>query len=715
MSPALVLAADTTTTQLRWRSLPDLWLVVMVLLPLVIGFVWWVYRREAKTAPARWKRVLGALRVGAIVAVMLMLFEPYAESALQRTVRANLIVLVDTSASMSFADRYADATLAASLREAADLPPGGRVEETPRLDLVRGVLGNETLGVLGTLRERFVLHVYTFDQDLRPLWSESGGNGDESRGDLGERVASLEPAGELSRIGDALDAILEEFRLRDEPLAGIVLVSDGRRHGGQIEPEAAARKAATLRTPVPVHTVVVGDPEEAQNVHVTNLRAKEVVLAGDQASFEFTIRAQGFEGTVVPVVLVESTADAETEPLERTEVLLPADGEEVQARVTHRFGRAGSYLLRIGVPTQPGEKITNDNFLVHPIQVIDRKIRVLYVDGYPRHEFKFLSTVLTGDSETLEAQTLNLDADPGYVQLSSRGVPALEHFPHTRREVMEYDVILLGDVDWKDLSTDPADAERDLENLRAFVDAGGGLGLLSGEYHMPQGYRSTPLRPLLPIVVDPEEESRIRQDPTRSVNLRLTEDGRTHPIMLLEDDPDRSRDLWQEEGFSAFFWYYPAARKKEIARALAVHPTNTTRNREDRHPIFVTMRYGRGRVFWSAIDSLWRLRFVYEDRYYKRFWGEVIRDLATYRLKGRNRRFKIFTEDRYFVGEEITIRARVLDPDYNPSQRETQTVILRTPDGKEIEIVLRAEPDPPRQLPPGDPGDAEGRAPPDRG
>jgi uncharacterized membrane protein len=694
----LLQAADTVVTQFRWRSRPELWLVVLVLIPLVIAFVWWIYRREADTASSRWKRVLGFFRVAVILAILAMLFEPYAETSRQRTVRANLVVLLDTSASMSFADRYTDQNLAARLSEAAELGPDVTLEQTSRLELVRGVLGNETLAVLDALRTKFVLHVYTFDQELKPLWSP--GHADESeseeRGDLPDRIREIRPEGELSRIGDAANDLLEEFRLRDEPLAAIILVSDGRRHGGKVEPGDAARKASTLRMPVPIYTVVVGDPDEARNLNVTDLRAKEVVLAKDQVTFEFNVRGTGFEGRVVPVHLVAvSGADRSESMLTEAEVRLPMDGSDALARITYRFERSGSYVLRIGIPTQPGEKVMNDNFLIHPLRVIDRRLRVLYVEGYPRYEYQFLMSALIREPDTIEAQILLLDASPGYVQFSTENVPPLVHFPHSRRELMEYDVIMFGDVDWKDLADDPEDAKRDLENIRAFVEAGGGFAMISGEYNAPRGYRNTPLMPVLPIVIDPGEESNTHQDPEQSTNMRLTPIGRTHAIMQLEEDFEQSRDLWEEDEFTAFFWYHPAGRAKEIARVLAVHPGEYNRNRSGPHPIFATMQYVRGRVFWSAIDEIWRMRWVYEDHYYKRFWGEIIRYLATYKLEGGNRRFKIFTEDQYFVGDRITIRASVLDADFEPSTDETQKVVLQTPDGEEIEIDLRAEPNQP--------------------
>src|SRR5262249_21370437 len=104
--------------------------------------------------------------------------------------------------------------------------------------------------------------------------------------------------------------------------------------------------------------------------------------------------------------------------------------------------------------------------------------------------------------------------------------------------------------------------------------------------------------------------------------------------------------------------------------------------------VFVTSGYGKGRVFFSAIDQISRIRMSVSDLYYGAFWDQTIRWLATYRLLGGNFRYKIDTDkESYFVGETATIRVTALDADYQPSKELTLRGLgVEGPDGKPVEV-----------------------------
>ena len=116
-----------------------------------------------------------SLRITTILLILLLLFQPYAETSVKKLVKSHVVVLLDTSASMEFVDTYTDDEKAEKTRVAADtgaLSPSA----VSRLGLVQGVLGNEEIGFLARLAEKFHLHVYTFDSETSLLASsaESG-------------------------------------------------------------------------------------------------------------------------------------------------------------------------------------------------------------------------------------------------------------------------------------------------------------------------------------------------------------------------------------------------------------------------------------------------------------------------------------------------------------------------------------------------------------
>lgn len=701
----LLLAAGPEETTLRFKSMPPLWAVIMLIIPAIVGIVWWTYRGEGASAGRTAKRVLAVLRSLAIILVVLLLFQPYAETSIKKLVKSHLIVLLDTSASMEFVDSYGDTTKREETRKVADL---GLVQPSTvsRLNLVKGALTNKKLDLLNNLAKRFHLHVYTFDVDTTLLFSSSESwDEDEEQQSLSERIGELRGTGAYTFLGDAVSDVLDDFRLRDEPLAGVVVLTDGRQSqtSGAIEPMDAAKKAAEVQPGVPLFLVGVGDPDQPRNIHVANLKAREVVLRGEDVLFQFSVSQMGYDGEPVAATLESISEDGERSEeldLRGADVVLSDEGEELTVRASHRFERPGSYALRIGIPVQDGEKIENDNFITHHLRVVDKKIKVLYVEGYPRWEYRFLKNALIRDRETILAHVVNLDADPSAVQPYSEGWEPIERFPEKKEDLYEYSVVIFGDVDWKQLvpSSEPDHEERSkavLENLREFVADGGGFIMIAGPYDSPRSYGGTDLRYVLPVVITPDEAIRANQDTARSFNLVLTEEGREHPIMMLEEDPAVSRQIWEKDKFSAQFWYFPVERAKSTATVLAVHPGDYghNRNKFGPHVLIATMPYKAGRSLYIGVDELWRLRWAFGDRYHYRFYGEAIRLLATYKLLGGNLRFKIFTDrEGYFVGDTVKIEAEIQDHDFKPATEETRMIKIRTPQGDELEIEMMLDP-----------------------
>jgi len=400
------------------------------------------------------------------------------------------------------------------------------------------------------------------------------------------------------------------------------------------------------------------------------------------------------------------TLDDDGKPAERldlrnAEVVVDEEGVEQAIRVSHKFEEKGAYTLRIGIPVLPGEKIENDNFLIHHIQVVDTKIRVLYVEGYPRWEYRFLKDSLTRDTETVLAHVINLDADPSVVQpfTLAPGWKPRQRFPETREELFQYHVVIFGDVDWRRLSWD-GDEEKSkeyLKNLKDFVDEGGGFVMIAGPYDSPRSYYTTDIRDILPVELLRDVDSTGFVDETTSFNIRLTEEGRRHPIMQLHPDPLVSAELWQEEKFSAQFWYYPVTRAKvPPAVVLAEHSGEHNRNTFGPHVLIATMPYGKGQTLYLGVDELWRLRWNVGSEYHYRFYGEAIRLLATYKLLGGNLRTKIFTDrNRYFVGDTVEITADVYDRDFEPATDETKVVTIRLPNGEEEDREMALDPESP--------------------
>jgi hypothetical protein len=711
---------------LRWESLPPPWALALLVVPAAILLVWLAYRREDLTRGQR--LALGALRLGAVLAGVLLLFGPYMERTVEKVVKSHLVVLVDTSASMAVADDV-DPASAAALSRATGVPEG-ELRSTPRLDLARRALMREgTETVLERLRRDFTLHVHAFAGEPRTLWSADETREEGSGAGLREALDSLRPDGAATRIGDSAIAAVEDYRLRSEPLAGVVLVTDGRQTSGTHSSREAAEYARSFlqrarggQRGVPLFPVVAGDPSSSRNVQVRNLVAPEVVLARDDASFEFDVVERGFDGENGVLRLMFLEPPGENATLVPGEVRLAPGDAGVRVKGRHRFDRPGLYRVRVGVPPLPGERIAEDNWVDHQIRVVDRKVKVLYVDGRPRREWESLQRALTRDSETLLVHTLQLESTDQVPQprTDAPNWPALavNRFPETRRELFEYDVVILGDVDYRSrpFALTPEEGLARLGDLRDFVEAGGGLLCIAGEYHMPLEYRRTPLAEVLPVVVDPDEVARTRRRTADSFNLRLTPEGRESPLLRIDEDPKRSADLWETMTRWRHWWYFPVRRAASGARVLAVHPEGEEEfrggdpdqhaNRYGPHVLVATKSFGLGRSLWIGSDELWRMRYGVGDQFYYAFYAKAIRYLASYRLLGGNRRVKIHPERQtYYLDEPVAILGHVVGEDYRPPsplEKPKVSAVVTWPDRTEHPLDLlpvpQAEGEPPLGL-----------------
>ncbi len=704
---------------LRWETLPPPWVLALVVVPLAVALVALAYRREEVSRPRR--IVLGAVRLVTVIAAVLLLFGPYIERTVTRRVRSHLVVLLDASASMAVADEV-DPRAAPALSAATGVPEPALGTKS-RLELARRAL---LLGGAGSpaskMRGKFITHVYSFGSELRTAWSE-----DESRtgpeaaaagdGDLSRALGSLAPDGSSTRIGDAVVAALEDFRLRDELLAGVVLISDGRQTSGSRTPREAGEHARNFlprgsmgERGVPVVAVVAGDPSSARNVQVRNLVVPEVVLARDDASFEFDVVEKGFDGETGVLRLMYVDPKGENATLSPETVVLRSGEGGTRVKARHRFDRPGTYRIRVGVPPLPGERVTEDNWLDHQIRVVDRKVKVLYVDGRPRREWESLQRALTRDADTMLVHTLQQESAAGVPQprTEAPGWSALpgNRFPATRTELFEYDVVVLGDADWREFADTLEESRRRLLDLRDFVEAGGGLLCISGEFFMPLEYRTTALAEVLPILVDAEEAAGARGRYERSFNLKLTPEGLESPLLRIDEDPERSRALWETVFRWKQWWYFPAWKAAAGARVLAVHPEGLEEfrrgapgdhsNRHGPHPLAAVKTFGLGRTLWLGTDELWRMRYGVGDRYYYAFYAKAVRYLASYRLLGGNRRVKIHPERQvYYLDEPVTIVAHAVGEDYrptSPAEKPRLLAVLTLPDRAEAPLELAPAP-----------------------
>jgi uncharacterized membrane protein len=243
---------------------------------------------------------------------------------------------------------------------------------------------------------------------------------------------------------------------------------------------------------------------------------------------------------------------------------------------------------------------------------------------------------------------------------------------------MEYDVIILGDVDPRYFS------DSQLQLMNEFVNRGGGFEMVAGERYAPQAYRNTPIEPLLPVTLARVEST----DPTIPITAGfrpvITKVGETTSLFRFFPDKEKNDDFLKHQLPEVFWYCRGVTAKPSVGEVLAEHPTDVG---PDGHkaPILVAGRFG-GRTLFSAIDESWRWRFYTDEPVFDTYWVQQIRYLARNRKIGQRRLTLTADQPVYELGNQVRLSLRILDPGLVRQLPDQIRVEIQDASGKTIRI-----------------------------
>jgi len=689
-------------TRIKWPGAPPGWVVVLIFLGVIAGAVV-IYLLERGIASKRYRMGLAVLRILVLAIALIILFEPIKSTQRHEVRQGITILLLDNSQSMRFKDNYTTTSeqskkmlegLATALNMEFD-----QIRESPRYKLVLKAISKYR--ILQRLVRENRLRVYTFGSGKPRLIAEA----EERQGKLkflmteGEKKEKKDIRAQLSdfltatepetRLLDAISSVLRE--MRGQKVAGIVVVSDGQNTSREVSVEEVT--AAARRRNIPIYTVGIGAILRPKDIEIVALDAREVVLKGDQVAFSAKIKSQGYEGETVDLVL-----DFAGQKIQKS-IKLRGKGVVQTETLMFRPQKAGDFRVTMSVPVKPDEQFKDNNSLTKRIRVVEDKIKVLYIEGYPRWEYRYLKNALIRDP-TLKVWCILQEATDRFRQETSPGLEPLLQLPQDKDELLRnYHVIIFGDVNPNHLKYGLTNEQ--MKWIKEFVEKGGGFVMIAGEYYAPHKYVNTPIEELLPIIPESFLGGMIirrAETANRTFHMRLTQAGRESLVMRLLEDPDENVELWEdrnkreEDSLPGLFWYCPVRKAKPIAEVWAVHPTERDSHGRPK-PIIATCRYGKGTVIFVGVDETWRWRFGVGDLFFWRFWSQVIRYAAAQALLGKEKRFSLHTDrETYHVGKTVTLTAYILDERYEPSREPKQVATIQLPDGKKKEIILKLDP-----------------------
>jgi uncharacterized membrane protein len=641
-----VAAGEDTQWKIRYAlGWPD-WIFLLFAVgavALVVGIYW----KEARQQRVGYRLGLAILRLLAIGVILVMLGG--LELIIDRTGLPYLVLMIDDSESMSVRDQST-----------------GEASGEPRDRLARVIEGLSADGgePLRRLTKQHKLQVYTHSATPKLV----GSYVDEKEVDrLLEDLRRLEAKGAESRIGSNLRSVLNS--LRGTPPSAVVLFTDGVVTQGESLAQSAQYAA---RKGTPIFTVGVGDPSETRDWEVRDLLVDDTVFVGDLVTFQVKVAARGMAGESTTIRLAKKDQPS---PIEEKTVRVPDGADHVDVELSFRPTEPGSEVYEIVVPTDPREPVQENNRVERRVEAIKEKVKVLYVESYPRFEFRFLKNLLERE-ETVELAVLLADADPEYLEEDRS---AVGFFPTTKEDLYKHDVVILGDVGPSLFSA------AQLEALREFVRVkGGGIFFMGGPEANPQSFRDTPLEELLPVELAGSSGSSLGSA-EEEFRPRLTPAGRISPIFRFGADESESNSIFDQ--LPGVYWYAGVERAKPAASVLAEHPTVQVDGRPV--PLLATQFFGSGRTLFQGFTGTWRWRNKVEDLYFARYWIQSVRLLSRSKLLGKNRSVEMMVDRRrYRRGDPVQVTVRVLDESILSAGDGTIQVAFDRADGTTRSVAL---------------------------
>ena len=649
------------------------WLVFAAIL--LGAFAWWSYHKQEahRGLSTGRRRFLMTLRIALLTLILILLLRPVLALDLQEHIRRTVLLLVDATKSMNIRDQRADEVdqkraeigmgAIKDLSQPLDSTHAADAKLISRADLVKDVLQNQDLHLLDTLKKDFNVETYTFGQTAMPV---SGT----------DWLATYKPASNSTAIGDSVRDVLA--RKRGQPLAGVVLMTDGGNNTGSQPIEAAE---GANRDGVPIFAYGVGITS-SRDVIVSHLSAPEIAFAKDEVSVTVQVKGQGLGGQTGHLTLKMGDEEVASKDVAYT-------GADDIVTLTFTPQTKGDFELTASIPARDDETSKENNSAQQRVRVIDDKIKVLYVEQAPRWEYRFLQQVLLRDRR-IAASFVLIEGDPNISQ--GEGTPYLPKVPDDKDQLFKYDMIIIGDVDPKSFTAAQVDS------ISEFVSKfGGACMFIAGHNFMPDQYRGTVVEKMLPVELEPFRDQ--GGENARAIHLVLGAAGQTSQMLRLAPDEQANQEIWGK--LPPIYWDYKVSKPKPAAQVLIEDPDTSRASHYGNMPVLATQQYGVGQVFFLGTDDLWRWRRGQGVDEYPLLWGQMVQGAALAHLLGTSKKTQLSVDkEEHNVGDPVTVYARLYNDSYQPisdSQVQAQFSVEEPGGGagEKTELILRAVPEQP--------------------
>lgn len=605
--------------------------LMLVMVAVAAVATWRSYTQVRGNSQPVDRAILAGVRLIALTVLAFCLMRPVLVLSSVVPQQNFLGVLIDDSRSMRIADG----------------------DDTARLQFVEDQLATPEGELRSRLNERFALRFFGFSNQTDRL----------------DVVNELSFNGTRTHIGQALARAHDE--LSGVPLSGLVVVTDG---ADNAEDGLAESLLPIQAAGVPIFTVGLGREEFDRDIQLGRVETPRRVLKGASLVTDLVVTHRGFQGETVSV-----QAEDEGRIVGSEEVELAGDGEPQTVRMRFTAGEEGPRLFTFRVSLQPGEMVTQNNVRQSLVVVEDREEKLLYFEGEPRFEVKFLRRAVA-DDENLHVSILQRTAENKFMRLDVEGPDDLVGgFPRTRAELFQYSGIILGSIEANYFTPDQLRMIADFVNHR-----GGGLLMLGSHRSFGQGgYAGTPVADVLPVVLD---EARGEGDEAFFVEVGVepTRAGTSHAATQIADTEEASAARWRE--LPPITIVNPITEVKPGATTLL---TSDGAGGTDELVVLAFQRYGAGKVLAFPVQDSWMWQMhadiAVDDMTHETYWRRMLRWL----VDGVPDQVIVdLPQDRVQLDETATVLAAVGDANFEELNNSAVVASITHPDGEFTDLPM---------------------------
>src|SRR5262245_6733669 len=477
--------------QLGFANRPS-WILIALGVAALGLLIYFIYIRPGYRINSKSKFGLVALRASLLALLLILLMRPVVVVPSIIPKSTSVALIVDDSRSMRLNDE------------------NGR----SRIDAAKEILSPNHRFARG-LDEKFKVSLYGFSTG----------------------ATKIKDANELKAEGSVTD-IVNSLRetVNDQSgaaLSAVILVSDG---GANASRDLGAELRDLRAKNIPVFTLGVGNPARFKDGEISRVGPPRRVLSGSAVIADTLVRLNGYGAAKVTVAVSEDGRALKTENVD------VKGGEAETLTIEFTPSSPGAHRYTFEVKPLDGEMTVENNAQDALIEVTNDHPKLIYIEGEPRWEYKFIRQALTKNEKNLILVSSVRSADGKfYRQGVESGGELTQGFPTTDEELFSYQGVVIGSVEANFFSYDQ------LKYIDQFAARrGGGVLMLGGARSFDAGkYASTPIADLSPLYLNDQVEG----DETQIVSnfkASLTARGRAHAVTRLNENRNLSAKAWEE-------------------------------------------------------------------------------------------------------------------------------------------------------------------------